>query len=87
MNTKTKRQNRLSLFNTLRGVSVISMMCFRDTYDLRYIFGLSLPWFSPLIDIWHASIFWAFLFIAGVMCACSRNNSHRSLRYLLVAFF
>ena len=73
MNTKTKRQNRLSLFNTLRGVSVI--------------FGLLLPWFSPLIDIWHASIFWTFLFIAGVMCACSRNNSHRSLHYLLVAFF
>lgn len=78
--------NRIGIFDAVRGFSVISMVFFHLCYDLRFLAGVSLPWFAPpLQDIWRASISWTFLFIAGCMCALSRNNLKRGLSYAAVA--
>lgn len=80
------RQGRIGIFDTLRGLSVISMVLFHLCYDLRFLAGVSLAWFAPpLQDIWRASISWTFLFIAGCMCTLSRNNLKRGLTYGAVA--
>lgn len=78
--------SRLRLLDAARGFSVLSMVAFHYCYDLVFLCGVSLPWFAPPFrDIWRSSISWTFLFIAGVMCAMSRNNLKRALRYGAVA--
>lgn len=80
-------QGRLGFFDAARGLCVVSMVLFHFCYDLTELRGLQLAWFRPPFeDIWRASISWSFLFIAGIMCAYSRNNFRRAAKYGLVAF-
>ena len=73
---------RLGIFDLVRGLSVVSMVLFHLCYDLKFLSGVELAWFEPpLQDIWRCSISWSFLFIAGCMCALSRNNLRRALEY------
>lgn len=77
---------RLRLFDTIRGFSVVSMVLFHFCYDLKFIAGHDLAWFAPPFqDVWRASISWTFLFVAGCMCALSRDNLRRAGRYGLFA--
>lgn len=81
-----QRSQRLRGFDVLRGFSVVSMVSFHFCYDLAYLWGAPLSWFeSPFQDVWRASISWVFLALAGIMCAYSRNNLKRGLRYLSLA--
>lgn len=82
---KSKR-SRVRIFDAVRGFSVISMVAFHLCYDLRFISGIPLAWFAPPFQhIWRASISWNFVFIAGCMCAFSRNNLKRAGVYLAAA--
>lgn len=83
---KPASRGRLSAFDVIRGFSLVSMMLFHLCYDIRFVMGRELAFFSPpLIDIWRASISWVFVFIAGCMFCCSRNNLKRAAKYLVVA--
>ncbi|MCI1665381.1 MAG: DUF1624 domain-containing protein [Atopobiaceae bacterium] len=83
---KTGEGHRYRLFDVLRGIAVLSMVGFHLCYDLVYLDGIKLGWFtSPQMDVWRASISWTFLLIAGIMCSLSRDNLKRASRYLIVA--
>ena len=48
---------RVRFFDSLRGLSVLSMVGFHLCYDLRYLAGLSLPWFQGTFqNIWLSLI-------------------------------
>lgn len=81
-------QNRITVFDTIRGFTMLSMAGFHACYDLAYLYGWNMPWFTQTIfqDIWRASISWVFLFIAGWMCTLSRNNIKRTAKYAAAAF-
>lgn len=81
-------QNRITVFDTIRGFTMLSMAGFHACYDLAYLYGWDMPWFTQTIfqDIWRASISWVFLFIAGWMCTLSRNNIKRAVKYAAAAF-
>ena len=83
MNTVSSDKTRIRALDVLRGLTVLSMVAFHTAYDLAYIFELPVPWFTsgPVQDIWRNSISWTFLFLAGWMCAYSRNNFKRAIRY------
>ena len=74
-------QKRITVFDTIRGFTMLSMAGFHTCYDLAYLYGFKMPWFTQTIfqDVWRASISWVFLFIAGWMCTLSRNNIKRPL--------
>ena len=73
---------RIGVFDVARGAAVISMVLFHLCYDLAFIGGVDLSWFtSPLLDAWRSSISWTFLFVAGCMCPLSRSNLRRALQY------
>lgn len=77
---------RVGVFDVVRGFSVVSMVGFHLCYDLAYLAGASLPWFSgALMYAWRCSISWAFLFVAGCMCTLSRSNWRRGGVYALFA--
>ena len=78
--------SRVGVFDLVRGLSVVSMVAFHLCYDLKFIMGADLPWFAPpLQDVWRASISWTFLFVAGCMCAHSKDNLRRAGEYGAVA--
>lgn len=80
-------QKRITIFDTVRGLTMLSMAGFHACYDLAYLYGWDMPWFTETVfqDIWRASISWVFLFIAGWMCTLSRNNVKRALKYAAAA--
>lgn len=80
-------QKRITVFDTIRGFTMLSMAGFHTCYDLVYLYGWDMPWFTQTIfqDIWRASISWVFLFIAGWMCTLSRNNIKRAAKYAAAA--
>lgn len=74
------------MVDVVRGFSVVSMVLFHLCYDLKYLRGDELPWFSgELQTFWRASISWSFLLVAGCMFAFSRNNWKRAGRLLALA--
>ena len=78
--------SRLRMVDAVRGFSVVSMVLFHLCYDLKYLRGDALPWFSgELQTIWRASISWSFLIVAGCMFAFSRSNWKRAGRLLALA--
>ena len=78
---------RVPLFDTVRGLVILSMVAFHATYDAVILYGCDIEWFlNPLIQtVWRNSISWTFLLLAGIMCSYSRNNVKRAARYFLVA--
>lgn len=86
--TQGKKGQRIALFDTVRGMTVISMVAFHVTYDLVYLYGCNIPLFTqgPFQEIWRSSISWTFLLLAGWMTRLSRNNWRRAGVYALAAF-
>lgn len=82
-----KSAKRVVFFDTLRGFTLVSMIAFHLTYDLAYLYGIDLPWFtsSPFQDIWRATTSWTFLLLAGWMTQHSRNNLKRGFIYAAAA--
>lgn len=68
-------QKRITIFDTVRGLTMISMAGFHACYDLAYLYDWDMPWFTQTVfqDIWRASISWVFLFIAGWMCTFAQQ--------------
>ena len=84
--TSTSLVGRVRAYDIVRGLAVISMVAFHACYDLVYLAGVPIPWFSGLLrDVWRASISWTFLFVAGCMCRHSHSNLARGLRLLALA--
>lgn len=79
--------SRIPALDTLRGLTIVSMVLFHATYDLAYLYGIEVDWFlfGPVQDIWRNSISWTFLFLAGWMTSFSRDNLRRGGRYALAA--
>lgn len=79
-------KGRVAFFDTIRGLSVVSMIMFHFTYDLFFISHVKLTWFTPqLMQFWIPSISYPFIFIAGCMCAFSKDSFKRAGVYGLVA--
>ena len=79
-------KGRVTFFDTIRGLSVVSMIMFHFTYDLFFISHVKLTWFTPqLMQFWIPSISYPFIFIAGCMCAFSKDSFKRAGVYGLVA--
>lgn len=55
-------QKRITIFDTIRGFTMLSMVGFHACYDLAYLYGWDMPWFTETVfqDIWRASISWVF---------------------------
>ena len=78
---------RIAFYDTLRGFTIVSMCAFHTCYDLAYLYGMDMPWFTdPVIqDLWRDSISFTFLILAGWMTSYSRSNLKRAAVYALSA--
>ena len=73
-------KTRLHLLDTLRGITIISMVIYHALWNLAYLQGVSLPWFSgqPRI-IWQQSICITFIFLSGFCRALGSKHLKRGL--------
>lgn len=42
-------QKRITVFDTIRGFTMLSMAGFHTCYDLAYLYGWKMPWFTQTI--------------------------------------
>lgn len=73
-------KNRLQLLDSIRGISLISMILYHAVWDLVYIYDIAFkPFRGTLGYIWQQSICWSFIFISGFCLSLGRNKLKRGL--------
>lgn len=72
---------RYTVLDTLRGLTLLSMILYHLCYNLNDIFGVPLPWYrSAGTQLWQLSICGTFLLLAGVCTHLTRRPFRRALR-------
>ena len=59
-------KKRLNSIDTLRGLTMISMIIYHFCWDLKYINGFDMDWYGEFPSyVWQQSICWTFILISG----------------------
>ena len=75
-----KAKNRFYLIDSLRGLTVISMVCYHAMYDIVAIYGVDVSWYFDTPGyIWQQSICWSFILISGVCWGMGKNPLKRGI--------
>lgn len=74
---KTKRY---ALLDTLRGLTLISMIAYHTVWDMVYIFDVDWDWYkSDMAYVWQQSICWCFILLSGFCWSFGRKKWKRGL--------
>lgn len=67
MKSTVKKQNRYLLLDTIRGITLISMILYHGCWNLVYLYGMEWEWyqFSKGAHVWQQSICQTFIFLSG----------------------
>ena len=72
--------NRMNLIDSLRGITIISMVLFHGSWDMVYLFAHDWPWYlSKGAYVWQQSICWTFILISGFCFYFSKRHYKRGL--------
>ncbi len=75
---------RLQSIDTLRGLTMISMILYHFCWDLKYLNGFEMPWYGGMgSHIWQQSICWSFIIISGFCMHFARNPLRNGLLVFL----
>lgn len=82
-----KENKRYYLLDSLRGISIISMIAFHLCYDLFMIYGINTSWyFYPITAVWERSICVVFILVSGMCLNFTRNGIKRGILLNLAGF-
>ena len=77
---KKNKSGRLALLDSLRGLTLISMILFHACWDAVYLLGADWPWYgSRAAYIWQQSICWTFILLSGFCIPFSSKLLRRGL--------
>ena len=69
---------RYAGLDTLRGVTLVSMMAYHACWDLVYIFGMDWDWYGSFgAYLWQQSICWTFILLSGYCVQLGRHRLRR----------
>ena len=75
-----QERTRLHLLDTLRGVTIISMVIYHALWNLANLQGVSMPWFeNDFCYFWQQSICCTFIFLSGFCRALGTRHLKRGL--------
>lgn len=75
-----QRRVRRPELDTLRGVTLVSMMAYHACWDLVYLFGKDWSWYHSLgAYLWQQSICWTFILLSGYCFHLGRHPLRRGL--------
>lgn len=71
---------RYHALDSIRGITLLSMMAYHAAWDLVYLFGMDWPWFrSDAAYVWQQSICWTFILLSGFCWPIGRHKFRRGL--------
>ena len=71
---------RFDGLDTVRGITLISMIAFHASWDLVYMFGVNWPWYRSFgAYVWQQSICWTFILLSGYCLHLGRHRLRRGL--------
>ena len=80
MEKKKSGSGRLALLDSLRGLTLISMILYHACWDAVYLLGANWPWYgSRAAYIWQQSICWTFIMLSGFCIPFSSKLLRRGL--------
>ena len=80
MEKKKSGSERLALLDSLRGLTLISMILYHACWDAVYLLGANWPWYgSRAAYIWQQSICWTFIMLSGFCIPFSSKLLRRGL--------
>lgn len=72
--------NRRHSLDTLRGLTLLSMMAYHACWDLVYLFGKDWSWYGSFpAHVWQQSICWTFILLSGYCFHLGRRQVRRGL--------
>ena len=75
-----KEKVRLHLLDALRGFLLLHMIAFHGMWNLVYLFGIDVPWYTETPGyLWQQFICWSFILLSGFCWSMSRNHLKRGL--------
>ncbi len=72
------KRTRLELIDSIRGVTLISMMIYHFCWNMVYLYGNKWTWFHNS-KIWQQSICWTFIIISGFSFSLGNRPLKRGL--------
>lgn len=73
-------KQRYGLLDTVRGITLISMILYHGTWDLVYLYGKGWSWYgSDAAYVWQQSICWTFIFLSGFCWSMGRKPLRRGI--------
>ena len=83
---ETKRQ-RWQLLDSIRGLTLVSMILYHGTWDLVYLYGVRWRWFLGRgAFLWQQSICWTFILLSGFCWLHKTLKCVPALAGLLISF-
>ena len=74
------KRPRLDTLDTLRGITLISMIAYHASWDLVYLCGVHWPWYRSFgAYLWQQSICWTFILLSGYCLHLGRHRLRRGL--------
>lgn len=75
------KKKRYYLLDSLRGITLISMVLYHTMWDLIYMFGVDIPWYETRAGfVWQQSICWTFILLSGFCWSLGRKKLKRGLQ-------
>ena len=79
--TTPRTASRYALLDELRGLDLLSMMLYHGLWDVVFLFGVPLAWYTGQPGHWwQQSICWVFILLSGF---CLPLGRHSLVVYLL----
>ncbi len=78
------KKNRIPLIDTVRAITVISMVVYHLMWDLVYIYGYDFGFYKGRTGyIWQQSICWTFILLSGFCWSLGKNKLKRGFTVFL----
>lgn len=79
-NSEPRKNNRYALLDSIRGITLLSMILFHGTWDLVYLYGKNWEWYRGNgAYIWQQSICWTFILLSGFCWSLGKRHLRRGL--------
>ena len=76
----SEKKQRLHALDSIRGITILSMIAYHAMWDLVYMFGVRAVWYrSDGAHLWQQSICWTFILMSGFCHALGRKPWKRGL--------
>ena len=74
------KRTRYEILDSIRGLTLISMILYHAVWDMVYIFGINWDWYeSEAAFVWQQSICWCFILLSGFCWSLGTRKLKRGL--------